>query len=78
MFTPTNQLSQDEMRNTVSPKVAADLLGLKTATLAFWRSTDPHKLPFHRTGKTGGRVLYFQKHLEEYMSQHTQGLPCTS
>lgn len=72
-FTITSDLSV--LGESYSPKDAAKYLNhVKESTLATWRSNDPQRLPFHRTGKKGGRVRYFKKHLDEFLTGNMYGV----
>jgi excisionase family DNA binding protein len=54
---------------TVSAKEAAEFLGMKEQTLAVWRSSRRHPLPFIRIGR---RIRYRITELETFLTQNTE------
>jgi excisionase family DNA binding protein len=58
-------LSQGEL---LTPRQAADILGVKTQTLALWRSTGKHGLPFIKVGTS---VRYRQTELDAWLRSRT-------
>lgn len=58
-------LSQGDL---LTPRQAADILGVRTQTLALWRVTGKHGLPFI---KVGASVRYRQSDLENWLRGRT-------
>jgi excisionase family DNA binding protein len=54
--------------NLLSPAEAAELLGVKTQTLAVWRCSGRHGLPFI---KVGNFVKYRRSDLERWLEERT-------
>ncbi|HHM4834383.1 TPA: helix-turn-helix domain-containing protein, partial [Pseudomonas aeruginosa] len=50
------------------PEQVAETLGVSLKTLAAWRSTGRHSLPFVRCG---GRVRYSRTDLDTWLDKHT-------
>jgi excisionase family DNA binding protein len=46
---------------------AAEYLGIQAQTLAAWRMTGRHKIPYIKMGR---RVVYLQSDLDAYLSSH--------
>jgi excisionase family DNA binding protein len=61
-MTPNQTLIPAEL---LTPIEAAQFLSLKVKTLAVWRSTGRHALPFIRCG---GRIRYRRSDLEAWMA----------
>jgi DNA-binding transcriptional MerR regulator len=55
-------------RSLINTKQAAEILGVATATLTFWRSTGSQEVPFK---KIGGRVLYRVEDLDKWLDKRT-------
>ncbi len=65
----------EDLGKRYTPRQAADYLQvIKESTLATWRTNEPDKIPFFRTGVKGGRVLYFQFHLDQFLAKQMQGI----
>lgn len=58
----------------LSREEVAEMLGIKTHTLAVWATTGRHGLKFIRVG--GNRVRYRLSDVEEWLAAHTA--TCTS
>ena len=54
--------------NLLSPTEAAELLGVKVQTLAVWRCSGRHSLPFI---KVGNFVKYRRSDLERWLEKRT-------
>ncbi|WP_084205733.1 helix-turn-helix domain-containing protein [Thiomicrorhabdus chilensis] len=52
------------MRKLLSPSETAQLLGVTVGTLAVWRTTGRHDLPFT---KVGGRVFYLNEDVDLWL-----------
>ena len=52
----------------LTPSEAADLLGVREQTLAVWRCTGRHELPFVKVGR---RVKYRASDLEKWLLDRT-------
>lgn len=59
-------------------KAAAEFIGLSPSTLETMRSNEPERIPFisigRKEGRKGGRVLYFKKHLTDYLASCMVGV----
>ncbi len=53
---------------TISDKVAADVLGVKSATLALWRSTGRYNLPYIKVGRL---IKYRISDIADFMARRT-------
>lgn len=52
----------------MKPAAAAAFLGLNAGTLAVWRTTKRHPLPYYKLGKgQRARILYKKGDLDAYM-----------
>ncbi len=49
---------------------AAQYLGVKAHSLACWRSSGRHRLPFT---KVGNRIFYQVRHLDDFLAANTVG-----
>jgi len=54
----------------LSPKEAADYIGVTVQTLSVWRSTQRYPLPFV---KSGAKVFYRRSALEKFLESRTKG-----
>ncbi|HBO46124.1 MAG TPA: DNA-binding protein [Planctomycetaceae bacterium] len=54
----------------LTTKEAAEYLGLKPSTLASWRCTGRHSVPYV---KVGGNTRYRKVDLEKFLQQRTMG-----
>lgn len=52
----------------LSPQATAEVLGVKTTTLALWRSTGRHNLPYVKVGRL---VRYRLTDIARFMLNHT-------
>ncbi|MNN91157.1 Helix-turn-helix domain protein [compost metagenome] len=59
--------------NLLTPEQAAQMLGLSVKTLATWRSTGRHSLPYIRCG---GRIRYRRDDLATWLDQRQQHGEC--
>lgn len=66
---PESQPTEPALQELSSPKAAAAYLGVSDRTLATWRCTGRHSLPYV---KVGGRVRYRRQDLEAWVSSRTQ------
>jgi len=57
----------------LTPEKAAVFLGIAVSTLATMRCNEPDRIPFFRTGKKGGRVFYFEYHLNRFIANGMMG-----
>lgn len=70
--TPTQPAA---VRDTLTEDEAAAFIGFEPQTLAVWRSTGRHDLPFVRVGRS---IRYRRADLEAWLDAHTVGKrkPC--
>lgn len=54
--------------NRLTPDEAAAQLGVKSSTLATWRSSGKHSLPYI---KINGRVMYRQSDIDAFLRANT-------
>jgi excisionase family DNA binding protein len=59
-----------ESLKLLTPKQVTEILGVDEQTLANWRCTGRHGLPFVRVGRS---VRYCAKSLEQWVQSRTQG-----
>ena len=60
----------DAAKKLLTPDQAADLLGVKTQTLAVWRAAKRYDLPFVRVGNC---IRYRLADLEAWLASRTVG-----
>lgn len=60
------------VREVMETAEAAEYLGIKPQTLASWRCTGRHSLPFVRLGR---RIKYRKSDLDAYLAAHTVNAP---
>jgi hypothetical protein len=58
--------------DTMPSDAAAAYLGVKTATLAIWRSTKRYPLPYIKVGRL---VQYRKAHLDAFLNSRTVTMP---
>jgi len=68
-YIPQHRLTAAEL---LTPEQAAAVLGLSVKTLATWRSTGRHALPYIRCG---ARIRYQRQALAKWLEQRTQTSP---
>ena len=64
----TKQPIFESAEDRLTPHEAAELLGVKSQTLALWRCTGRHDLPFTRCGS---RIFYSRAAIDEWLSRHS-------
>jgi excisionase family DNA binding protein len=56
--------AHDEASELLRPEDAASFLGVKVDTLASWRCTKAHRIPYYKVG----RLVYYRRHdLESFL-----------
>lgn len=61
--------SEPTVRPLLSPEQAANILGVRTETLACWRSTGRYKLPFIKVGRW---IKYREEDVMAFISDRTK------
>ena len=61
-------MENTQMMDLISPEVLAEKLDINTATLATWRHTGRHNLPFIKVGR---KVMYRVKDVEHWLNSRT-------
>ncbi|MEW8441481.1 MAG: helix-turn-helix domain-containing protein [Candidatus Thiodiazotropha taylori] len=61
-------LKSSHIHSLITPKLAADALGISIGTLQVWRSTGRYNLPYV---KVGGRVMYRSEDLQAFIERRT-------
>lgn len=64
-------IERKESDEILTPEQAATMLGLKTQTLAVWRSVDRYKLPFLKIGSK--TVRYRRSDVQAFLNQAVVG-----
>ena len=74
-FTPINELTNEQLMDTITPNQAAEMLGIKPNTLAAWRSRGTGKLPYMVVGGgERGPIKYFRIHIFQRKRMDIKGL----
>jgi len=63
-----NNTTIDSAADRMTPAEVSDLLGVEVQTLAAWRSSGRHELPFLKIGR---KVAYSRRAVEAWLSQRT-------
>lgn len=58
------------IRELLSPRKVAEILGVTEATLSVWRCTKRYPLPFVKSGR---RVMYRLEDVEAFIAQRLHG-----